>query len=102
MSEPKHTRGPWVVHESGGDIRIEGDHGECVARAYMAHDFPQIDNAEDAAEANVEGRANAILIAAAPDLLAAAHRALAIHEDAACSCRGCADLRVAIAMAEGK
>lgn len=35
-------------------------------------------------------------------LLAAAKRTLAIHEDVACSCAGCGDLRAAIAKAEGE
>lgn len=42
------------------------------------------------------------LIEAAPVLLAAAHRALVNHEDAGCSCEGCARLRAAILLAEGR
>lgn len=41
------------------------------------------------------------LIEAAPVLLAAAHRALVNHENAGCSCDGCAQLRAAILRAQG-
>ena len=60
MSAPKHTPGPWAV--SGREINGPIDTGVIVAR------IPEWGILADAPD---PGRANARLIAAAPDLLAA-------------------------------
>lgn len=62
------TPGPWEVAEDG-DIQANGGF-DFVARIYNSGDFPCIE--DDAIEVvDAEAEANARLIAAAPDLLAA-------------------------------
>lgn len=73
MSAAKHTPGPWVVlpEESGrGYIRVRG--GRLGARYKIANVCaPIYDGSELAQREDSESRANARLIAAAPDLLSA-------------------------------
>lgn len=89
-----HTRGPWKVTDIGFDgFEVEDGAGRVVAQAAMIN---PVRRRED----NDERRANARLIAAAPDLLAALREVLE-HSD----CRSVAALRAAraaIARAEGK
>lgn len=82
----------WKVHEHAlYQIVEEGERGPVIAEVATADDFP-----------SDEECSNARLIAAAPDLRAAAEKALAVHEDVGCSCRGCAALRAALAKARGE
>lgn len=66
MSEAKHTPGPWTDEDNmhnGIDIKVsQGADGGTLATVW---------NAQDATEPGPEELANARLIAAAPDLLAA-------------------------------
>jgi len=78
----KHTRGPWKYKETNG-----GEYGLCTI-------YSEIDNRGVARHVAIE---NASLIAAAPELLAAA-------KNAALDLRGTPDgcaLEIAIAKAEG-
>jgi hypothetical protein len=98
MSEMKHTPGPWqwdagVIPPDGpgryADIYVTGEDGEPLIIAEFNDSIPQ-------------GRANACLIAAAPDLLDACNRAewwLSTHPEGT-AMRDV--LRVAIAKAEGR
>jgi hypothetical protein len=67
MSE--HTPGPWSVTEDGeicaGPIEASGI---CIGTLYCAEDYPCLDP-EHEAKCNEEYKANARLIAAAPDML---------------------------------
>lgn len=66
-----HTEGPWRVDDNGRDVRAGGRGGLFVARAY------EIEQDEPPYGADVQQwEANARLIAAAPDLLAALKRSL--------------------------
>lgn len=67
----KHTAGPWSVTEDGEICAgpVEGS-GICIGTLYAAEDYPCLDP-EDEAKCDEEYKANAKLIAAAPDLLAA-------------------------------
>lgn len=67
MGEPRHTPGPWVRADHD-PYTIERE-GAPVCVVHEAGDFPCWDGPEGALEAECE--ANARLIAAAPDLLAA-------------------------------
>lgn len=62
----EHTPGPWEVDDCGN---ICGQ-GAALAQVFGAEDFPCIPE-EDYDDVNLECAANARLIAAAPDLLAA-------------------------------
>lgn len=97
--QPEYTAGPWVA-ESMPRGRLDMAHGE---RWYVRTRAPkQPLGADVALVVTYDNRAaNARLMAAAPELLAAANRALAIHEDVACSCEGCSMLRAAIIKAIG-
>ena len=68
MNAPKHTPGPWEVRIAGKDPR------PCV----FGHDGLPTALAAGVAVARCEREADARLIAAAPDLLAGAERALEI------------------------
>lgn len=77
MNEPRHTPGPWEVDDCGN---ICGG-GAALAAVYGAEDFPCLPE-EDYDAVNVECAANARLMAAAPDLLAACEKALEFwHSD---------------------
>lgn len=71
MSGPKHTPGPWEVRRgSDGYIRqVVGPKGRIVSRWNGL-----------AAPTSNEGEANALLIAAAPDLLACLEQMVERHE----------------------
>lgn len=62
----KHTPGPWVIYGSGGpwerDLAIRAPNWGCVAQVTVDPSMPHWDEPQ---------RANARLIAAAPELLAA-------------------------------
>ena len=60
----KHTPGPWRVVDSWNDHMVEGQNGEEIIWQDGPHDTPTINEA------------NARLIAAAPDLLAALEYAI--------------------------
>lgn len=61
-----HTKGPWKAEHDGRDVRVNAPGGLYIARTYA---IPVEDNPDDAYR--LEQSANARLIAAAPDLLAA-------------------------------
>lgn len=76
--EAKHTPGPW--HESVGEIRAAN--GFCIATMEPPHPAAK---GKDRAEHRSYQQANARLIAAAPDLLAAVDRLLSSYQ---CLCAG--------------
>lgn len=95
----KHTPGPWVVEAIGVEPAVK------AGQWYIA-------TTNDGVDGDLTGRkslANANLIAAAPELLAALKDLLAAStsEDVTCACSGdtckkaVADARAAIAKAEG-
>lgn len=69
MSAAKHTPGPWSVHPGGQYVgeRIDGPSGRGLAHAITRDPHPTLGHGLSVDEA----AANARLIAAAPDLLAA-------------------------------
>ncbi len=78
----KHTPGPWEVDLETGEINAQG---AVLGTIYGADDFPCCD--EDIDE---EYKANARLIAATPDLLAACKTMVKLwdaeHPDDPCAC----------------
>lgn len=91
----KHTPGPWALDlQDDGGFRITGVGGHGKTAAYVVC-------CRDAHEMKGETHANARLIAAAPDLLAAARAALAAWEGTGPAI-DLDTLRAAIAKAEGK
>ena len=64
----KHTPGPWRVVDSWNDHMVEGQNGEEIIWQDGPHDTPTINEA------------NARLIAAAPDLLAALEQLVAVKD----------------------
>jgi len=93
----KHTPGPWSIHH---EFNVFDENGRCVASCGgYSSNFRDVEP---------ENRANAMLIAAAPDLLEACRALLAAHSGI---CEGdgdmgededCARARAAIAKAEGR
>ncbi len=88
-----NTSTPWHVNHSNapdweGDWYLEGKDGFCIA---MGEGWDK------------EQQANARLIAAAPDLLAACKAFLGVHDSgySECECSSCALLKSAIAKATG-
>jgi len=74
MSEPKHTPGPWVAASSPSSVvgwPICGKMGRIIGDVACLHARPGTD-------AYAEVEANAHLIAAAPDLLAALKRCVVL------------------------
>jgi hypothetical protein len=77
MAEGKHTPGPWYISKKGGSFCVDaplegeepGDTDYRIAKTYASPFSP----------APAQSAANARLIAAAPDLLAACQRVLAGH-----------------------
>jgi hypothetical protein len=65
-----HTLGIWFVDEDESDFTVSTDHGQQICRVLSADDFPCLEEGTEE-HMNDEARANARLIAAAPDLLAA-------------------------------
>lgn len=69
----KHTPGPWAVEGdsvyANRDARSRHRNGRACVANVCAGDYDELD---------AEGKANAALIAAAPDLLAVAHRAVCL------------------------
>ncbi len=72
MKRAAHTPSPWSYDPEDGDITSGW---MMVAKIYHADDFPLL-NAGYEAQVDTEAEANAHLISAAPDLLAAAKAAL--------------------------
>ena len=70
-----HTKGPWAVTERGGEITIQGPASEWLAV------IPLAETAGFGVVCRSELRANARLIAAAPDMLEALRRALNFIEN---------------------
>lgn len=98
-----HTPGPWENED--GEITARG---AVVANVYQADDFPCLDDADRPA-AEEECKANARLIAAAPDLLEACRSALVPVKEAWAKQMEGNDLwpvfealRAAVARAEGE
>lgn len=69
MSTQAHTPGPWRADELGGYTKIQSDSGDNIA------DVGAVVYNTTGAEWSFERAANARLIAAAPDLLAALRKA---------------------------
>ena len=107
MSDAKHTPGPWTAQRAPKPTRhwvvnIPGDHPLVVGRTGGPDDIHERDGA------------NARLMAAAPDLLAACEASLDAHHNAhdtglavrypvrECEHPICATLRAAIAKARGE
>jgi hypothetical protein len=65
-----HTPGAWFIDPDEGEFTVSTDHGQIICTCLSAEDFPCL---EEGTESHMddEARANARLIAAAPDLLAA-------------------------------
>lgn len=78
----KHTPGPWV--EADGEIVHDA---MTLARVYGADDFPCLDEDEDVQAVAAECKANALLMAAAPEL----HAALQALVDAVAQARRAED-----------
>lgn len=92
----KHTPGPWIYDERHGTIgSIFNAEGDQVAQA------SQLTPAKDASSHDLR-RANAHLIAAAPDLLAAATQVVSLSPDSAGLPDAMFDLVRAIDKAEGR
>jgi hypothetical protein len=105
MSKTKHTPGTWVI-EDRAKVVVVGEDGLLIAEEFLRH------------RKTIEGIHNALLVAAAPDLLKAAElyisaRALAFAtcdgnsgvsvSEAASACDACdAAMRAAIAKAKGE
>lgn len=86
LEDTKHTAGPWVVQQTAVYDAIYGAHGEMVS-------FVSIRETREA-------RANARLIASAPELLAACKLAMVHYRDLRLNVRQA--LAAAIARAEGR
>lgn len=73
MSDPKHTPGPWVVFDSGDKPGIDQGNGVSIVQWGLESCDSGINcrSEADPQTAREERMANAHLIAAAPDLLAA-------------------------------
>lgn len=65
----KHTPGPWKIVDAWNDHMVEGQNGEEIIWQDGPHDTPTIN------------KANACLIAAAPDLLEALYAMLSYTAD---------------------
>jgi hypothetical protein len=74
MSTPKHTPGPWQVNLTRVDHAIVRWH---IASEKHGSAFPICEHVIESEPAGTEQLANAMLIAAAPDLLAAVAEFLA-------------------------
>jgi hypothetical protein len=88
----KHTPGPWTANGTAIEAEAPNGRSDTVAHVYGDRDAP------------VRGspRANAALISASPDLLAACEAALETFERRFPMSPTTADLRAAIAKARGK
>ena len=98
-----HTPGPWEVHKAGKDKderEITTPDGDGIAMVYYG-----VDLYWGGADTRETDEANARLIAAAPDLLAALQKTVKNHErvtypdDIPCDCDGCYEGRAAITKA---
>jgi hypothetical protein len=99
MSMATHTPGPWELEDLGEGV-IRGPGGVHIALVSMESDFACLEDKERPA-AQAECEANSRLIAAAPDLLAAARDALETFERRFPNSPTTVDLREVIAAAEG-
>lgn len=88
----KHTPGPWRVVDSWNDHMVEGQNGEEIIWQDGPHETPTIN------------KANACLIAAAPDLLEALENLADYIDERAGDneCRPLENARAAIAKAKGE
>jgi hypothetical protein len=105
MSETEHTPGPWGIERTAttlwvGPMRRDGSKCADVVCHFDVDSLTP--------EATKRNTANARLIAAAPDLLAALVDVVSIHEQvecayapAPCACDRYAQARAAIALAKG-
>lgn len=76
MNEPKFTPGPWTLDDEACNV-VHEPSGSVIARYFEPDDFPCLEGGTpEVARAEVELPANARLIAAAPDLFAAADNLL--------------------------
>lgn len=97
----KHTPEPWVVDEDG--TVTQADSGAHIAVVSQEDDFPCLEE-DEREEARAECKANARLIAAAPELLEALEKAL---RESGCDGDLCMhdwhdDARAALAKARGE
>jgi hypothetical protein len=77
MSETKHTPGPWRISESGIGFEVEAvidGHQHTIAQSQQLR-------STDRDTIHVERKANAVIMAAAPDLLAALEVAWAVMDE---------------------
>lgn len=88
MTKTTHTPGPWMV-EDGEIVQCDPGDQAIASVLYSTEDDPEAD-------------ANALLLAAAPDLLAACRTLADWMESHACVPPCLTDARQAIAKAEGK
>lgn len=107
MAQSKHTSGPWMAASAPSSVvgwPVVGPMGRSICNvSWMPRKvYPDISDADYAAF-NAECEANARLIAAAPELLAALTRAVAAHGPFGDDTRPTwwADACAAIAKAEG-
>ena len=103
MSEVKHTPGPWIIGNSGTSVYALGDEG---SNRFYLHIDTWVDRKHQSEKSVAEAEANAHLIAAAPDLLAALRafdHGETVHgtHSPGVACTQCAARR-AIAKAEGR
>lgn len=73
IAEP--TPGNWFIDPDEGEFVVSSDHGQIICTVLSAEDFPCLEEGTRA-HMDEEARANALLIAAAKDLLAAVQRAV--------------------------
>lgn len=103
MDDTKHTPGPWVIDERyDGCVYSSDDTGSIVARC-GGRGFEFVAREAD------EIKANAALVAAAPDMLAALKTVILDERNAEIIARHCVggesivrEMRAAIAKAEGR
>jgi hypothetical protein len=94
MPETKHTPGPWIVEGNGITVRQDRKHASKICQAFEVYMCRQ------------EREANARLIAAAPDMLAAleeAHRLnrMSVFDDGSSADHAARMVQAAIAKARG-
>jgi hypothetical protein len=107
MSDVKHTRGPWcveaVMSNRRNDIVLDYEVPDAGSPVLLASTYDDDDDdiAMPGYISPAEAEANALVMAAAPELLAAAQALLAARDDKA-SIDGLLALREAVAKAEGR
>jgi hypothetical protein len=70
-TEEQHTRGPWASEELAGSSMQTANGSRCVALILGPDGQNVADVCDSAGMSEAEARANALLLSAAPDMLAA-------------------------------